>query len=102
LSDYAEITDFAIGVDRLQCLSSIGSKVTNFGVAPSLTEADIASSVTSGNFASNSAATFTVGIGNIARTFVAMNDTRSGFQASSDLIIEITGYTGLLSALTNA
>ena len=102
LSDYDQITDFAIGVDRLQGLSSIGSKVTNFGVASSLTEADIASVLTSGNFASNAAATFTVGIGNVARTFVAMNDTRSRFQASSDLIIEITGYTGLLSALTIA
>jgi hypothetical protein len=102
LSDYDRITDFAIGVDRLQGLNSIGSKVTHLGVASYLAEVDIATVLTSGSFASNAAATFTFGIGNLARTFVAMNDTSSGFQASADLIIEITGYTGLLSALTVA
>ena len=45
------------------------------------------------------AATFTLGSGSTARTFVALNDGVAGFQATADTLLEITGYAGDLRGL---
>jgi hypothetical protein len=91
------ITDFAIGVDRL--FGPSASVVAGLGRASAYTEAGISAVLTSNAFAANSAAAFTIGVGNSAQTFLAMNDGLAGFQSGSDSIVEITGFTGSLSNL---
>jgi serralysin len=61
--------------------------------------AGITGLLTRKDFAKNGASTFTFGDGSELRTFLAINDGRAGFNASSDSVIEITGYTGSLSTL---
>jgi hypothetical protein len=61
--------------------------------------AGIGGLLTSKTFAKNGASTFTFGDGGNLRTFLALNDGRAGFNASSDSVIEITGYAGSLSTL---
>jgi len=41
----------------------------------------------------------TTGSGSLMRTFVVLNDANPGYQADSDSLIEITGYTGLIHDL---
>ena len=49
--------------------------------------------LTTSNFGANAAALFTIG----SKSYVAINDSTAGFSATSDAIVEITGYKGTLS-----
>lgn len=51
------------------------------------------------NFAANSASSFGFGSGTSLRTFVAVNDGSSGYDPSRDSLLEISGYSGVLSSL---
>jgi serralysin len=68
-------------------------------VGTSLTSTKIASLLTTTAFTANGAAAFSFGSGAGLRTFVALNDASAGFSASTDGIVEITGYTGSLNNL---
>lgn len=59
----------------------------------SLTQSGIAALLTSSNFLANNAATFTFG----TDTYLAINDVSAGFSASTDAIINITGFSGTLT-----
>jgi hypothetical protein len=56
----------------------------------------IAARLTTAVFTANSAAQFTFGTGTNTRSFVAINDATAGFNATTDAIIEVTGFTGTL------
>jgi hypothetical protein len=49
----------------------------------------------------NSAALVVATTGSIAGTYLVINDGTAGFQASNDLVINLTGYTGTLPPLGN-
>ncbi len=96
LDNFDRITDFKIGTDSIDGVNSVAAAtVDQLGNVDSLTEVDIQAVLTGDNFEANTAATFTYGTG----TFLALNDGEAGFSANNDAIIEITGYTGDLSAL---
>jgi len=95
------ITDFAIGTDSLDGPYAVAAaQVANLGAVSSLTEVGVAAQLTGSTFFAQQAATFTFGVGSTARTFVAFNDGVAGFQAATDGVVEITGYTGDLTKLS--
>lgn len=99
LANLDRIIDFEIGQDHL--VSHTLVTAGNFYNAADLTDleaATIANALTAETFGSHGGAYFTTEGG--ARTFVALNDGTAGFDASSDTIIEITGYTGDIGSLT--
>ncbi|MEY4065790.1 MAG: hypothetical protein RIR26_1998, partial [Pseudomonadota bacterium] len=69
------------------------------GSVQTLDAAGIGALLTNRRFNKNGAATFTFNSGTGVRTFLAINDGVSGFNAATDAVIEITGYTGSLSTL---
>ncbi|MCP9807732.1 hypothetical protein KBY71_14555, partial [Cyanobium sp. T1B-Tous] len=94
------ITDFVIGVDILDGPSAVtAANLRELDSVSSLTQASLSSILTTRNFARNSAATFSLGAGPSARTFLALNDKTAGFSPAADSIIEITGYAGTLADL---
>ena len=58
---------------------------------------------TAGNqaFGINSAALVRINSGAIAGTYLFVNDSTAGFQSNSDLLVNLSGYTGNLPALGN-
>ena len=95
------ITDFAIGTDSLKGPTGMTpSKIANLGAVTNLDATAITALLSSSVFMANSTAAFTsldpVGI---TRTYVALNDGTDGFSPTSDALVEITGYSGLLDNL---
>jgi Ca2+-binding RTX toxin-like protein len=95
VNGYDLITDLAIGEDRIMVGGS-ASLVQGLGSIASLSREDLTKLLSTTTFVASSAASFSVG----ARSFLAINDGSAGFQGSMDTLIEITGYSGNLSALT--
>ncbi|OKH35629.1 hypothetical protein FACHB389_12275 [Nostoc calcicola FACHB-389] len=99
LSNFDRITDLKIGTDVIAGVYGVkAADVKKLGTASSLDAAGVGALLTKTNFAAKGAATFSFG----SRTFLALNDATSGFSASSDSIIEITGYNGNLNNLAIA
>jgi Ca2+-binding RTX toxin-like protein len=98
LNGFDRITDLQIGTDVIDGLVT-ASSVRQFGSVAALTGFDISQVLTAQGFGAGLAATFTLGSGSTSRTFLAMNDNQNGFQANSDNIVEITGYSGQLNQL---
>ncbi|MFO7629943.1 MAG: bluetail domain-containing putative surface protein [Prochlorococcaceae cyanobacterium] len=99
---YDRITDLAIGTDTIThttAFSAAAGTITNQGTASALTAAGISAVLSSSAFTANTAAAFSLGTGATQRTFLALNDATAGYQAGSDGLIEITGYTGNLNDL---
>jgi serralysin len=69
------------------------------GAVKTLDAAGITALLTTKTFAKNGASTFTFGSGAELRTFLAVNDGVAGFNAATDSVIEITGFSGSLSSL---
>jgi len=100
LTGFDHITDFAIGTDIIDGPSTVSSlNLKELGTVSSLTQVDISAVLTSANFVRRGAATFSLGGGSSSRTFLALNDSRAGFQSTYDAIIEITGFSGRLTDL---
>jgi hypothetical protein len=66
----------------------------------SSTNRAVAAQLTGATFLAQQAATFSLGVGPTTRTFVAFNDGVAGFQAATDGVVEITGYSGDLTKLS--
>ena len=98
LSGFDRITDLVIGADRIDGLTAQGS-VRQLGAVRSLGAGDIGQVLNNKMFGADRAATFTLGTGSSSRTFLALNDNQNGFQANSDSIVEITGFSGNLNNL---
>ncbi|MBE9220315.1 LamG-like jellyroll fold domain-containing protein, partial [Dolichospermum flos-aquae] len=87
------ITDFnANAGNDLFVVSTAPNRFSNAGIVETLDTAGITARLTNTVFTANSAAQFTFG----TRTFVAINDANAGFNATTDAIIEVTGFTGTL------
>jgi hypothetical protein len=96
LGNHDVIKDLAIGTDVIDGPRSIAAAfVKKLGNVIALTESAIQQVLTPTSFESNGASTFKFG----NRTFLGLNDSKAGFSASTDSVIEITGYSGNLSDL---
>lgn len=98
LANYDVIKDLEIGIDVIDGPSSravTASQLKELGSVTALTETAIQQVLTATNFSAYGAATFSFG----DRTFLGINDRIAGFSASTDSIIEITGFTGNLTDL---
>jgi hypothetical protein len=95
------ITSLQASVDSIDSPYSRTTAITpkQLGMVQSLDAAGIENLLSNKNLAKNGASTFTYNAPNELRTFVALNDATAGFRASSDSVIEITGYSGNLSNL---
>ncbi len=97
LAAFDTIVDFQIGIDVLDGPNPVAAKdIFKGGNVRELTQAQIQTALPRNRLGALGAGTFTFG----DRTFVVLNDGRRGFQASTDAVIEITGYTGNLAELT--
>ncbi|MDB9535241.1 Calx-beta domain-containing protein, partial [Dolichospermum planctonicum CS-1226] len=94
-SNFDVITDFNATTD-LFLVSNTPTGFSNAGRVTTLNTAGITARLTAAAFTANSAAQFTFGTGISTRTFVAINDATAGFSATTDAIIEVTGFTGTL------
>ncbi|MFN9643998.1 MAG: ELWxxDGT repeat protein [Cyanobacteriota bacterium] len=108
------LTDFAIGADKLGLLSASGSPrpapsafsrasdnaATSLAALVAAVFSD-ANGATTGNqaLASRSAALVVATAPAIAGTYLLINDAKAGFQASNDLVVNLTGLTGSFPAL---
>jgi Ca2+-binding RTX toxin-like protein len=100
LTGFDRITDFAIGTDRLDSPTAVTAANTKeLGTVATFNQASISAVLTTAVFGANQAATFTYGSGIGTRTFLALNNATAGFSSTTDSIIEITGYSGLLTNL---
>ncbi|MBR8831421.1 MAG: hypothetical protein N5P05_000906 [Chroococcopsis gigantea SAG 12.99] len=96
LVNFDRITDLKIGADRIDGpLALSAASVAELGTVSGLTETEIASLLNATNLPANRAATFTFE----SRTFLGLNNATAGFSAATDAIVEITGYTGDITAL---
>ncbi|HLO48110.1 MAG TPA: Ig-like domain-containing protein, partial [Kamptonema sp.] len=110
------ITDFAIGSDKIDLLTQGGAAINApslFSRAANSTATTLENVITqvftdvdgalAGNQALgiNSSALVVATTGSIADTYLVINDGNAGFQASNDLVINLTGYTGTLPPLGN-
>ncbi|MDX2229914.1 MAG: calcium-binding protein [Leptolyngbyaceae cyanobacterium bins.349] len=101
LSNFDVIKDLAIGVDAIDGPRAVAAtQIRKLGYVSNLTETAIQQVLTSTNFVANGASTFRLRNGLSDRTFLALNDGWAGFSASTDSIIEITGFTGNLNSLS--
>jgi Ca2+-binding RTX toxin-like protein len=103
LASMDRVTDFAIGSDSFDLTDPYAitsALLRKLAAVSALSEAAIGAVLTPISFDRKGAATFTyldptAGL----RSFLAVNDGKAGFQALSDSVIEITGYTGNLNLL---
>ena len=101
LASFDRITDLVIGSDKIDGPTSVSAAnlKEGLGSVSDLSQSAIQALLTTTSFAKSGAATFTLGSGPSARTFLALNDGTAGFLATSDAIVEITGFSGSLSNL---
>lgn len=96
LANFDRILDLQIGRDRIDGPTAVtAANVAELGTVASLTAASIGSLLNTTTFGANLAATFSLG----DRTFLALNDGTASFAASTDVLLEITGFSGNLSNL---
>jgi Ca2+-binding RTX toxin-like protein len=107
-----KITDLVIGTDIIDGFSAVtATNIAKVGAVSFLTRRGIAAKLTDSTFGANGAAIFTMqptwgpeevitpGEPTNPRTFLALNDRDAGFSLNTDIIIEITGYSGDLNSL---
>ena len=92
------ITDFQVGLDRIDAPGTAVRTVKVLGAVTALTDTAIGSllNASSGgtvNFAANEASTFTFGTGATMRTFLAINNATAAYSTTADPIVEITGFS---------
>ncbi|MDF5724324.1 MAG: bluetail domain-containing putative surface protein [Rhizonema sp. PD37] len=101
LANYDVIKDLEIGIDVIDATKAISAtQIRKLGSVSALNETAIQQVLTPTNFVVNGASTFKFRDGQLDRTFLALNDSKAGFSASTDSIIEITGFTGNLNNLS--
>ena len=89
------IVDYTIGEDRIVGWSTHGS-VDYLGELRDGQPETLAVHVDENNFAANEAVSFMVD----ERTYLLMNDSRSGFDWDKDTVIEISGFSGDINQLS--
>ena len=100
LGSFDRITDFEIGIDTIDYTYAVNSSaVRKLGSTDALRGKEISQLLSKNVFLPRTGAVFTFMDTTNLRTFLALNDSNAGFQASKDAIIEITGYRGDLGSL---
>ena len=100
------ITDFAIGIDRINGPNRVkASDVQKLGGVAGLDHASLGAVLSGDNFLAGGASMFSYvalvpGGVPTTRTFLALNDGIAAFSATDDGLIEITGYSGNLNNLS--
>lgn len=95
----------ASGSDRIDTLASTARTVRLLSGSPTSLSRSAITTLLNGssgglaNFAANGASAFSFGSGTGLRSFLAVNDASAGYDPARDQLLEITGYSGLLSAL---
>lgn len=105
---FERITDLTIGSDQIDAPGSTAAAprtVKLLGSVTALSDAAIgtllnAQTAAQPNFAANGAALFSYVSGGVAQTFLALNNGTASYSASSDAIVEISGYVGNPALLT--
>lgn len=95
---YDRIRDLVIGTDTITMATAFAAPagfISHRGTASALSEAAIATLLPTTNFA----AAFSLGSGTTSRSFLVLNDSVAGYQAATDGLIEITGFSGNLGGL---
>ena len=90
------ITDFQIGIDQIDAPNAVlPGQVRNLNQIQALSTTHISQLLSSTAFPAFGAAVFRQLDAQIGeRTFLALNDKTAGFDAKTDALLEITGYTG--------
>jgi Ca2+-binding RTX toxin-like protein len=97
LSNFDRITDFAMGLDTIDAPHPVeAAHIVPAGELSALTPEGIEATLTDDVLVSFGAATVTYA----GSTFLVLNGETPGFQSDQDGIIDITGFTGDLAALT--
>ncbi len=101
LASFDRIMDFSIGTDVLRGPNAVtAANINKLGTVSALDSPSISSLLTNTSFLASRAATFSYADpAGFSRSFIAINDASAGFSASTDAIVEITGYTGSLNNL---
>jgi ELWxxDGT repeat protein len=106
-----QVTDFAIGTDKIDLLSQAGAAINApvaFTRATDSTTTNINTIVTNVFTDANGATAGNQALGinsaalvrdNSSSTYLIINDGTAGFQSANDLVINLTGLTGSLPAL---
>jgi Ca2+-binding RTX toxin-like protein len=96
LDNFDLIADFQIGSDRIEGPTAVtADQIVKLGSVASLDAEAIGTLLSATAFEADRGATFSFG----NRTFLALNDGNAGFAASTDAILEITGFSGNLDNL---
>jgi Ca2+-binding RTX toxin-like protein len=97
VSSRDQIRDLEIGTDEIQGPTTLtASQIAELGTATGLSQSALQAVLTAGSFGANLGATFNTTTG---RTYLALNDGVAGYLATTDAIIDITGFTGNLTDL---
>ena len=99
------IKDLVIGSDSIDAVYAVskgfiaGTKSGSGLRVTAFSETSIQKTLTASVFSAKGAAVFTYQSKSTTETYLALNDNVAGFQASSDSLIKITGFTGSLANL---
>jgi hypothetical protein len=99
---FDRIVDLQIGVDRIDSPTAVPvGQVRDLGQLQGLVSSAIGNLLTPTAFPANAAAIFRYNDFDFgSRTFLAINDGVAGFKPQTDGIIEITGYSGNITAMS--
>jgi Ca2+-binding RTX toxin-like protein len=99
---YDRIRDLVIGTDTITMATDFAApagSISHYGTASALTASALATLLPVTSFAAGTAAAFSLGSGATTRSFLVLNDSVAGYQAATDGLIEITGFSGNLGGL---
>ena len=98
---FDRITDFQVGLDQIDAPNPVSAgQVRDLGQILALSTTQLTQLLSRTAFPASGAAVFRHrDPQNGERTFLALNDSKVGFDTMNDAIIEITGFSGSLTAL---
>jgi Ca2+-binding RTX toxin-like protein len=90
---FERINGFTVGLDRFDVATAPpAGGFKTLGAVSGLNDTALTGLLSATNFVANGAATFSFGSGSALRTFIAFNDASAGYGASSDAVVEISGF----------
>jgi Ca2+-binding RTX toxin-like protein len=91
---FERINGFTVGLDRFDVATAPpAGGFKTLGAVSALNDTALTGLLSATNFVANGAATFSFGSGTSRRSFIAFNDATAGYNASSDAMLEISGFS---------